>query len=183
MTLLGRLCRNREFRLKLEKSRSRLYRLAYSWCHSPELADDLTQEALSKALKQNAQLKDLDAMDSWLFRILANCWHDYLRSRRETLIFDEERHLHQVTPELLNVRHQDIVRVQKAVASLPERQRQVITLVDIEGCRYAEVSEILGLPIGTIMSRLSRARHALKEQLLPKAPVTNRQVLPFRRLK
>lgn len=183
MTLLGRLCRNREFRLKLEKSRGRLYRLAYSWCHAPELADDLTQEALSKALKQSAQLRDLDAMDGWLFRILSNCWHDYLRAQRETMLFDEERHLHQVTPELLNLRQQDIDRVREAVAALPEGQRQVITLVDIEGCRYAEVADILDLPIGTVMSRLCRARSALKEQLLASVSAPNGRVLPFRRLK
>jgi len=181
MTLLGLLCRNREFRLKLEKSRGRLYRLAYSWCHAPDLADDLTQEALSKALKQGGQLKDLDAMDSWLFRILSNCWHDHLRARRDTLLFDEERHLHQATPELLNLRQQDIDNVRKAVAALPEGQRQIITLVDIEGCRYNEVATILELPIGTVMSRLCRARRALKEQLLAKVSAPSRQVLPFRR--
>lgn len=182
MTILGRLCRNHEFRLKLETSRNRLYRLAYSWCHSPELADDLTQEALSKALKQSAQLKEMDAMDSWLFRILSNCWHDYLRSRRETLQYDEERHLDLVTPEQTNLRQQDIDNVRKAVAALSEDQRQIITLVDIEGCRYAEVAEILELPIGTVMSRLCRARHALKERLLAKVEPSHQQVLPFRRL-
>lgn len=182
MTLLGRLCRNREFRLKLEESRNRLYRLAYSWCHSPELADDLTQEALSKALKQSAQLKELNAMDGWLFRILSNCWHDHLRSRRETMQYDEERDLDQVTPEQLNLRRQDIECVRKAVASLTEEQRQIITLVDIEGCRYAEVAEILELPIGTVMSRLCRARHALKERLLSRTDPSQHQVVPFRRL-
>lgn len=182
MTLLGRLCRNREFRLKLEDSRSRLYRLAYSWCHSPELADDLTQEALSKALKQSAQLKELNSMDGWLFRILSNCWHDHLRSRRETMQYDEERDLDQVTPEQLNLRRQDIECVRKAVAALTEEQRQIITLVDIEGCRYAEVAEILELPIGTVMSRLCRARQALKERLLSRTDPSQHQVVPFRRL-
>jgi len=181
--VLGRLCRNREFRLKLEKSRGRLYRLAYSWCHSPELADDLTQETLSKALKQSAQLKDLDAMNGWLFRILSNCWHDHLRNRRDTLLYEEELHTHQVTPEQLNLRQQDIDHVRQAVAALPEEQRRIITLVDIEGCRYAEVAEILELPMGTVMSRLCRARRALKEQLLARTPARHRQVLPFRRLK
>lgn len=181
--MLGRLCRSREFRLKLERSRGRLYRLAYSWCHNPELADDLTQEALSKALKQSRQLKELDAMNGWLFRILSNCWHDHLRSKRETLLYDEERHTHQATPELLNLRQQDIDKVRDAVAALPDGQRQIITLVDIEGCRYAEVAEILDLPLGTVMSRLCRARRALKEQLLANSPARNRRVLPFRRLK
>jgi RNA polymerase sigma-70 factor, ECF subfamily len=181
--VLRRLCRNREFRLQLEKSRGRLYRLAYSWCHTPELADDLTQEALSKALKQSAQLNDLDALNGWLFRILSNCWHDHLRANRETLLYEEELHAHHATPELLNLRQQDIDNVRKAVAALPEEQRQIITLVDIEGCRYAEVSEILELPMGTVMSRLCRARRALKEQLLANVPARNRRVLPFRRLK
>lgn len=182
MTLLGRLCQNREFRLKLENSRNRLYRLAYSWCHSPELADDLTQETLSKALKQSSQLKELSAMDSWLFRILSNCWHDHLRSRRETLPFDDERYLDQVTPEQTNLRQQDIDTVRKAVAALSLDQRQIITLVDLEGCRYAEVAEILELPIGTVMSRLCRARQSLKERLLSKIDPVQQQVLPFRRL-
>jgi RNA polymerase sigma-70 factor (ECF subfamily) len=181
--VLGRLCRSREFRLKLEKSRGRLYRLAYSWCHTPDLADDLTQEALSKALKQGAQLKDLDAMNGWLYRILSNCWHDHLRSSRDTMVYEEELHTHQVTPELLNLRQQDIDNVRKAVAALPEGQRQIITLVDIEGCRYAEVAEILELPMGTVMSRLCRARRALKDQLLANTSARNRRVLPFRRLK
>lgn len=178
--MLGLLCRNREFRLKLEKSRARLYRLAYSWCHAPELADDLVQETMSKALKQSAQLKTLEAMDGWLFRILSNCWHDHLRTRRDTQLYDEERDRHQITPEVLSLRQQDIDTVRRAVASLPEGQRQIITLVDIEGCRYAEVAEILDVPIGTVMSRLCRARHALKEQLIAGASA-QQQVLPFRR--
>ncbi len=121
-------------------------------------------------------------MDSWLFRILSNCWHDYLRSRRDTLQYDEERHLDHVTPEQLNLRQQDIESVRRAVAALPEGQRQIITLVDIEGCRYAEVAEILELPIGTVMSRLCRARHAVKNQLLAKVEAPRRQVVPFRRM-
>lgn len=122
-------------------------------------------------------------MDSWLFRILSNCWHDYLRAHRDTLLFDEERHLHQSTPENLHLRQQDFNNVRAALASLPEGQRQVITLVDIEGCRYAEVAGILGLPIGTVMSRLCRACQALKEKLIARVPAPTRQVLPFRRVK
>ena len=120
--MLERLCRSREFRLQLERSRSRLYRLAYSWCHSPELADDLTQETLSKALKRAHQLKDLEALNSWLFRILSNCWHDYLRKRQETMLYDEEQYRHEVTPESLSLRQQDIDRVRQAVQALVERK-------------------------------------------------------------
>ena len=122
-------------------------------------------------------------MNGWLFRILSNCWHDHIRASRETLMYEEELHAHQVTPELINLRQQDIDNVRKAVAALPEGQRQIITLVDIEGCRYAEVSEILDVPIGTVMSRLCRARRALKEQLMTHVSARNRRVLPFRRRK
>ncbi len=181
LSLLDKLCRNREFRQRLERSRPRLYRLAYSWCHSPELADDLAQETLSKALKQGGQLKELEAMDGWLFRILSNCWQDHLRGRHDTRLYDEEQHLHQVTPELLSLRQQDIDHVRQAVAALPGPHRQVITLVDIEGCRYAEVAMILELPIGTVMSRLCRARQALKEQLLSSASNSGQRIVNIRR--
>lgn len=122
-------------------------------------------------------------MDGWLFRILANCWNDHLRKRRETMLFDEERHQHQVTPELLSLRQQDIENVRTAVAALPEGQREIITLVDIEGFRYAEVAEIMNVPIGTVMSRLCRARKTLKAQLLARPSNTRRQVIRFRRNK
>lgn len=181
--MLRRLCRSREFRLKLERSRPRLYRLAYAWCHSPELADDLTQEALSKALKRSAQLNDMETMDAWLYRILSNCWHDYLRAKRENLEFDEALHSHQETPEKLSLRLEEILQVREAVAGLNEEQRQVITLVDIEGCSYQAVADIIDIPLGTVMSRLSRARQALRVQLLNVVTPASTRVLPFRRVK
>ena len=67
------------FRHELRERRDRLYRLAFSWCHNAALADDLTQEALTKALRNSTQLRDDQRLDSWLFRILANCWQDHLR--------------------------------------------------------------------------------------------------------
>lgn len=181
--MLKRLCRSREFRLKLEQSRPRLYRIAYSWCHCPELADDLTQDALSKALRQSTQLNELSTMDGWLFRILANCWHDYLRARRENVEYEEEKHQHQVTPEKLSLRHEEITAVREAVSRLNVLQREVVTLVDIEGFSYLEVAEILDVPIGTVMSRLCRARRLLKDELLGTAPVNHDHVIPFRRSK
>ncbi len=167
--------------MKLEQSRPRLYGIAYSWCHSPELADDLAQEALSKALRQSAQLKDLATMDGWLFRILANCWHDYLRARRESVEYEEEKHQHQVTPEKLSLRHEEITAVREAVSRLNVLQREVVTLVDIEGFSYLEVAEILEIPVGTVMSRLCRARRMLKDELLASAPAKHVRIIPFRR--
>jgi RNA polymerase sigma-70 factor (ECF subfamily) len=72
---------------------------------------------------------------------------------------------HDQTPESESGRLEVAVRVRAAIARLPEGQRQVVTLVDLEGFSYIEVAGILGIPIGTVMSRLCRARAALRDQL------------------
>lgn len=166
MDLLNMLCRGREFRARLEANRRRLYRMAYAWCHDAHLADDLVQEAIVNALKHGSQLRQFEALDSWLFSILANCWKSHLRSRKESEEFDEENFRTELDPEQITSRDQTVARVQQAIAQLGLGQRQVITLVDLEGFSYAEVAEILEIPIGTVMSRLCRARQALRELLI-----------------
>lgn len=165
MELLIRLCRNRELRHKLEESRPHLYRVAYAWCHDPAVADDLAQETLSKALRLINQLRDPEALYAWLFRILNNCWHDHLRKRRDTVEFDENEFVHPSTPETLVAQQQKVRQVRDAIANLPVNQRQVVTLVDLEGFSYTEVATILEIPVGTVMSRLCRARRALVDLL------------------
>ena len=152
-------------RNELEKQRSLLYRIAYSWCHDPSLADDLVQEALIKALRNGKQLKNTDAIKGWLCKILANCWYDYLRRKKETVDLDSlpyEEDPHGVDS---NERQDIIDRVRAMIAQLPIGQRQVITLVDLAGFSYAEIAGILDIPIGTVMSRISRARKTLKISL------------------
>ncbi len=160
---------NFPLRRRLEELRPRLYRLAYAWCHDAALADDLAQEALIKALARSEQLRDVQALESWLFSILNNCWRDHLRARREFVdvddldeaIVDEDP-----LPEQRYASRQTIQRVRQAIAGLPLGQRQVVTLVDIEECGYAEVAAILAVPVGTVMSRLARARQALKQHFM-----------------
>ncbi len=166
MKLLKYLCRSEALAVRLEAARPRLYRMAYAWCQNTALADDLAQEALAKALRRADQLREPEALNPWLFRILSNCWHDHLRKHREVEDIDNVTLLSEVTPES---RHQDqqlIDRVRAAILRLPEGQRQVVTLVDLEGFTYAEVAEILEIPIGTVMSRLCRAHNALRDRLL-----------------
>ncbi len=174
MSLIDFLCRSSEFRRRLGDHRERLYRLAYSWCHDPMLADDLAQQALTKALRSSSQLRDLAQMQAWLFRILSNCWRDHLRRSREMVDIDEAPQITEQTPERLHARSQVVLEVRQAVSALPEGQRQVLTLVDLEGFSYAEVAQILEVPVGTVMSRLSRARGALRKRLsrLGRAPAS-----------
>ena len=154
----------------IEALRPVLYRIAYAWCHDAALADDLVQETLSKAWARRAQLREEAALKAWTVSIMNHCWLDYLRSRRD---FDDvedwqdELESAADTPEACCDRKRVIACVREAVARLPLGQRQVLTLVDLEEFSYAEVAGILDIPVGTVMSRLSRARASLKNLLGP----------------
>lgn len=186
MKILSLFCRTNEFQNQLEQIRPRLYRLAYSWSHNGTLADDLVQETLIKALKNGNQLRDPALLNSWLFSILANCLRDHYRKHREMDDIDEledHHYSHDVTPENEHAQSQIVARVRGAVAKLPLGQRQVLTLVDLEELSYIEVAEILAIPVGTVMSRLCRARAAMKlllKELAPQQPV---QATLIRRVK
>jgi len=178
LNILGFFGRSRAFEAKLEQSRPRLYRLACAWTRNQSLADDVVQNTLVQAMRQSGQLRNSEAMDAWLLTIMANCWRDHFRRNRETVDIDEvgdEALACDLTPEYEFEKNQVIQRVRRAVGCLPLGQRQVVTLVDLEEFSYADVAAILGIPIGTVMSRLSRARLALRELLLEymKNPETN----------
>jgi RNA polymerase sigma-70 factor (ECF subfamily) len=174
---------SQRFRRHLEESRERLFRVAFSWCHDAMLADDLVHECMAKALQNRDQLKDPERMDSWLFRILSNCWKDQFRRRRDEVEVDELTMVQETTPEDQHNAHQLIARVREAMAALAMPHRQVVTLVDLEGFSYAEVAEVLGIPVGTVMSRLSRARHALRRRLLHLYPDAGEPPSRIRRVK
>lgn len=166
MNPLEFIYRSPTFKKQLEEMRPRLYRVAYSWCHAADIADDLTQDTVIKAIRNANSLRDMKKMNSWLFAILTNCWRDYLRQQKPTADIDECIFTDDSTPELAQERQNITDIVQQAVATLPQGQRQVLSLVDLEGFSYAEVADIIGIPTGTVMSRLNRARKALAEQLL-----------------
>jgi len=180
---LTMITNKRYIRGELEKRRELLYRLAYSWCHNPALADDLVQDAMVKALKNARQLKDTAAIKGWLGKILANCWYDYLRRTRETVDLDNLPY-EETSPESDEHEQQDIVsRVRAMIATLPVGQRQVITLVDLAGFSYVEIADILDIPVGTVMSRISRARNALRTKLADYDPRQEIMRAKIRRIK
>lgn len=170
MTLITRLLFG-PLRTEVEALRPALYRIAYSWCHDAALADDLVQDTLSKTWTRRAQLREAQALKSWAVAIMHHCWLDYLRSRHDHDNLDtleDELEAGTDTPEQCCDREQVIACVRAAVARLPLGQRQVLTLVDLEEFSYAEVAKILNIPVGTVMSRLSRARATLRQLLLRK---------------
>ena len=152
-------------RPRIAASRERLYRVALAWCGDSMLADDLVQETLSLALQKVHQLRDRERLNAWLYSILNNCWKQYLRNRRPHEDLDDERPCDKPGPELMIDRLEIVSRVRLAVSALPVEQRRVLALVDLEGFSYNNVAEILEIPVGTVMSRLHRARKGLVKLL------------------
>lgn len=147
----------------IEALRPLLYRIAYAWTHDPVLADDLVQETMAKAWTRRSQLREETALKAWMVAIMNHCWLDHLRARREDDDVDdwEDRLASGAdSPEACCNRREVIACVRAAVARLPLGQRQVLSLVDLEEFSYADVANILDIPVGTVMSRLARARKA-----------------------
>ena len=186
MKLFSLFCNTDTCEERFEQIRPRLFRMACSWCHNSALADDLVQDTLIKGLKNIAQLQDSARFNSWMFSILANCWHDHFRQHKEMDDiddFEDTLHAPDATPEDKQVQSQIVNRVRNAIAKLPVVQRQVVTLVDLEEFSYIEVSTILNIPIGTVMSRLCRARQSLQLLLKELEPNTSARFNQIRRIK
>lgn len=152
-------------REQLALLRPRLQRLALAWCGEPSLADDLAQETLARALASLQRLRQDQALEGWAFSILANCFRDHCRRNRPTEPYEERIDTRQPGAERELARQQTGQQVRSAISRLSPSQREVLMLVDLESCSYAEVAAILDIPVGTVMSRLSRARQNLKQQL------------------
>lgn len=180
---MDKLFGNRDFKRRLAAARPRLLRTAIVWTRNKEIAEDLVQEAATKALRKSKQLRDINAIDAWLFRIMMNCWRDYLRQNPTNEDLDDHEISTQQTPESDNSRIELIKLVRQAVAQLPDNFKQTIMLVDLEGFSYIETAKILDVPVGTVMSRLSRARSRLRDQLCNKLNPSIDLGHPLRRVK
>ncbi len=160
-----KFCTSVSLKSRIAESRNRLYRVALAWCGDEMLADDLAQETMTSGIANIKQLRDETRLFAWLYSILNNNWRLYLRRKKSHDELDDDMPDEEVGPagqyQELEIVHQ----VRKAVATLPAQQRQVISLVDLEEFSYCDVAEILEIPIGTVMSRLHRARKNLLARL------------------
>ena len=143
----------------------RLRRFGRTLARHREDADDLVQIALERALTRTDQWQPGTRLDSWVFRIMQNAWIDETRARErrgQTLLAEEEGEHVGVSTTDAQI---DAIAVRKAVAQLNDDQRAVVGLVLVEGLPYKEAAEVLGVPIGTLTSRLARARETLQALL------------------
>jgi len=145
----------------------RLRRFARGLSGTATEADDLVQAACERALARAYQFQEGTRFDSWMFRIVQTIWIDQLRARevrKEDGDVAEER-LGSDAPVRVIEARLALAEVRLAVERLPPDQRTVLMLVSVEGLSYKEAAAVAGVPVGTIMSRLARARTALQQQL------------------
>lgn len=154
-----------------------VFNLAYRLCGDRDMAEDIAQEALLRALENLPRFKGESSLYTWLYRITTNIFYDNIRGSKE-LSYDqmsyneEEGETKSVElPDEESSVEKDMERrdiqeiVQKEIAKLPTHYRTVLVLYDIEGFSYEEICGILQKPLGTIKSRLNRARKILKARL------------------
>lgn len=146
----------------------RLRRFARSLCGDATLADDLVQLACERALKAQASFEEGTRLDAWVFRILRNVWLDGIRKTKSEGVSEPVEDAVGLSGEDgRRTAHASLAAgaVMEAMGRLAPDHREVLTLVCVEDLSYREAADRLGAPIGTVMSRLSRARKALGEAL------------------
>lgn len=146
----------------------RLRRFAQGLTHDRHQADDLVQAACLKALERWHQFEPGSNLAAWLFRIVQTTWLDEYRSRQRhvtDLLGDELPDLPGEDGRELLERRSEGRRVQAVMQTLPEEQRTVLMMVTVDGLSYSDTAQALGVPVGTVMSRLSRARMRMVEAL------------------
>jgi RNA polymerase sigma-70 factor (ECF subfamily) len=151
-----------------------LYNFAHWLTQNRDEAEDLVQETYTKALKGFSSFQLGTNFRAWMYRILRNT---FLTSRTglkatSTIPLDSqedgpERAVENDTPETILMKNSNSQLVQSAIADLPVHFREILLLCEVEEMSYQEIAETLSIPIGTVMSRLSRARKILRDSLRP----------------
>jgi RNA polymerase sigma-70 factor (ECF subfamily) len=146
----------------------RLRRFAHALSWNGTDADDLTQMTLERALRSRRQWQVGTRLDSWLYKVMRNLWIDTVRSRsrRDRVEAPEEAaaNLGEDPRQSIELSF-DLKQIMAAMERLPDEQREIVALILIEGFGYRETAEMLGLPIGTVSSRLVRGRMALVQMV------------------
>jgi RNA polymerase sigma-70 factor (ECF subfamily) len=138
-------------------------------------ADELVQAACLRAFERIDQLRLATRLDAWLYRIMRNIWIDGRRTaktRRHEPLEAAEGVVGGDGQELADHRL-TLAAVRRALSELPEEHRTVAVLVCVDGLSYKEAADVLGIPVGTVMSRLYRGRQALHQKLREGAPPTD----------
>lgn len=166
------------YRGLVEKYQARVYSMVYGMLRNREDARDITQEAFVKAYRNLDSFRLESSFYTWIYRIAMNLAIDFTRKRkrREANGFDENIATRDADGDIAEAHHEDgpgralerkrlLQKIMDAMQQLPEDQREVILLRELEGLQYKEISELMEIPEGTVMSRLFYARKKLQKIL------------------
>jgi len=166
----------------MRKYEARAYQYAYRLTHDQEIAGDIVADAFIRVYSALANFRGQSAFGTWLYRILTNCYLDFRKKEktRQHLSLDSaatpegsefERQIEDERPgpseEAERTEREAIV--QTALTMMPEYQQAMLVMYHVENLSYEEISDALDLPIGTVKSRLNRARVALRDHLMKDA--------------
>jgi len=170
----------RAYGLLVEKYRRKIIRLLSRMVRDPDDLEDIAQETFIKAYRALPQFRGDAAFYTWLYRIAVNTAKNFLVARGKAMRTVSEQAVNDddepddrlvaqdiATPESELLSKQVAIAVNEAVDSLPEELRQAITLREMEGMSYEEIAEYMACPIGTVRSRIFRAREAIASKLRP----------------
>ena len=159
----------------VHRYRGRLYNFVFRFVGEPETAEDIVQETFLRAFRKRDEYKAIANFSTWLFTIAGNLAKSELRRRKRWRLFSLDRDEESDTgmdlpdesfrPDKITESSITDVQIQRAIASLSDNYRQVVLLRDVEGLSYQEISEIVNCPVGTVKSRVSRARLKLQQKL------------------
>lgn len=153
-----------DIRARMVEMLPRLRRFAFLLSGDMDRAEDLTQETCVRALANSDQWARGTRLDSWMYRIAQNLWYDRLRANKvRGIVVDIDDALDVVGDDGRKVADSRVLlnQVIKCIGELTSEQQVLITLVCVDNMSYREAADTLGVPIGTVMSRLARARKAL----------------------
>jgi RNA polymerase sigma-70 factor (ECF subfamily) len=157
------------FRLIISRHKEKVRNLVYLTLGSADNVDDLSQEVFIKVYRKLDHFQGKSKFTTWLYRITVNHCKDELRKRKVRRVFEVfDRNVHEDLRSTNGAEHFDTrERVRMALSRLPEKLRIPVVLKDIEGFGYNEIAEMLGCELGTVKSRIFRARESLKTMLQP----------------
>ena len=141
----------------------------YRMCWNRALVDDLVQEVFLRVWRSREQYEPTAKVSTYLFRIATNLWINHAEKKRESALGDADRAAGE-SPEAPLERTEVQMAVKRAVEALPEGERLCLVLSEYNGLKYAEISEVLGIPVGTVKSRIFNAVQKLKVALKDQKP-------------
>jgi len=157
------------------RMRADLFAYARSISDSLEEAEDLVSDAIERAAKAEKRPRDLGALRPWMFRVIRNLSVDELRKRRVRREYSIAAARLENRSAWARSEVEDAIFIREAFDGLESKQREVLFLVDIVGMTYIEAADVMNVPIGTVMSRVSRARRSLLSRM------SGGQVIPFKK--